>query len=332
MSKKFDVYGIGNAIVDFQVQITEDELSSVDVEKSTMALTDKDSQHQILSSFSEKSVNKASGGSAANTMIALNQLGARTAYSCLVGDDENGIFYLSEMKEIGISIQTKPKPSETTGSCLIFITPDAERTMLTHLGVSANFSEVDVSEEAIKNSNWIYIEGYLFSSENGRAASKKAIDLAKKHGTKVSLTFSDVFIVNSNQEFLEDVVGKSDLIFANFNEARAFLNTEESLDKVVNFMEQKIDNFVITLSEKGVFCKLNAETARIEAYPTTAIDDTGAGDMFAGAFLHSVNQGLDLQAAGQLSCLLSSKVVSKLGPRLEGDLKNIDGVSSFLEV
>ena len=320
MSKKFDVYGIGNALVDVQFQVAEQALQDLSLDKGGMKLVDTTEQNTVLQYCDSVSPNRASGGSAANSMIAVSQLGGTVAYGCLVGDDELGRFYFDEMQALGVSLHTPPISGEPTGTCVILITPDAERTMNTHLGASATFQVEHVTEDALKQAEWLYLEGYLFSTDGGRAAVQRAIDLAKKHNVKISLTFSDRFIVDVFGDVLRAAVADCDLIFANEQEAGAYVGAEED---IFSRFQRSAPNVIMTRSEKGVLGTFGGSSFQTDAFPIQAIDATGAGDMFAGAFLYGITHAQTAEDAARLSCFLSSKVVSQLGPRLQGDVKKL---------
>jgi len=327
--RRFDVYAVGNAIMDLQLECSEEELRSLELKKGGMQLLDAEKQHQLLEHFAGRNLHRASGGSAANSVIALAQLGAKPAYACLVADDEFGNHYLSEMADLGVSLHNPPHKNGTTGTCVILITPDAERTMNTHLGVSASFSAQEVSEEYVRDASWLFIEGYLFSSPEGQAAVKKAIAYAKDHGTKIAVTFSDGFIVDAFREPLEHAVQAADLIFANADEAKAF--TGESEDKVCfDAFSSHAPYAVMTLRERGALIKSQEGEEFVPSFKVQAIDETGAGDMFAGAFLYGITNGMSMAQSARLACFLASRVVAQLGPRLSVELKGLceqEGIS-----
>jgi sugar/nucleoside kinase (ribokinase family) len=326
MSKRLNVYGIGNAIMDFQLFVTDEEFSGLGLERGSMTLVDSEEQKSLLERFDLKNVNRASGGSAANTIIALAQLGARVGYGCLVANDENGQSYVKEMESLDVEFHTKPTASEETGRCIVLITPDAERTMNTFLGISSQFSAEEISESHIADSDWLYIEGYLFSSEKGRGAVEKAIAFAKEHNTKIAITFSDAFIVDCFGDALSSAVSQADLVFANATEAKAFAKKDDEEEAFRKICEE-VPAVVMTMSEKGAWVSMGNTTTKVDSFETKALDDTGAGDMFAGGFLYGISQGYSAETCGKIACFLASKVVSQLGPRLEGDIrKSISGL------
>lgn len=330
MERKFDVYGIGNAIIDFQLQAKDEDLEKLRLEKAGMKLVELPQQQDLLNHFSQRGLNKASGGSAANTMIAIAQLGGTVGYGCLVGDDPYGQFYLEEMRRLGVSLHTTPRPGEVTGTSVILITPDAERTMNTHLGASALFDEGDLSEPDLAESSWLYVEGYLFSSPGGRRAVERAIELAREYDVKVAITFSDGFIVDVFGESLRNAVDQADLIFANLNEARRFTGQQDEAQAFAA-LKEVVPSCVMTMSERGAMVFHEGEESSIEAFPITAVDDTGAGDMYAGAFLFGITHGLSGAEAGRLACFLSSRIVAQLGPRLKTDGRQLARDHGLLE-
>lgn len=322
MNKKYKVYGIGNAIVDIQFQVEESVINEFNLKKGGMTLVDFKNQQSLIKSLSHLDYNQASGGSAANTIITLAQLGAAVSYSPVVGDDHFGTFYLKEMLSLQIALQTDPRRGEHTGTCLVLITPDAERTMVTHLGATARFDESDVNEEHLSRSEWLYVEGYLLSSSTGQKAVKHALKLAKGHDVKIALTFSDAFIVENFRAALEEVVDASDLVFANYNEAKAFTG-KETQDGVFKALKSRVESVALTLGAEGARIHYQNEDRDIAPYSVVALDDTGAGDSFAGGFLYGITKGQTAFEAGKLACFLASRVVSQLGPRLEGDLRKM---------
>ncbi len=325
---QLDVYGLGNALMDLQLQITEDELVDLGLEKAAMKLVEVEEQKRLIGAFADRTVHRASGGSAANTMIAVSQLGGKSAYGCMLGDDDFGRAYAREMDGLGILLHTTPLFGQPTGTCVVLITPDAERTMNTHLGASASLDAAHVREEILARAKWLYVEGYLFSSSPGRNAVRKAVDLAKANGVKVAVTFSDGFIVDVFGESLREVVSKADLVFANLHEARKFTG-EDAEDDIFAKLCSSAPNAVMTMSERGSRVYFSGQSAMIAPFLVHAVDDTGAGDMFAGGFLYGITHGLSGQDAGRLACFLASRVVSQMGPRLRGDVRTLLRDSEF---
>lgn len=320
--RKFDVYGVGNAIMDLQLRVSDEDLDRFKLVKGGMKLVEVSEQQDIIEYFYAHDVNQASGGSAANTAIAIAQLGGRVGYGCMVGDDGFGKFYQGEMANLGVSLHVKPRERESTGTCVILITPDAERTMNTHLGASSNFGPEHVSEEHIADARWLYVEGYLFSSEKGQQVVSKAIKVAKRSQTRIAVSFADGFIVDAFREPLSAAVAQADLIFANRNEAAAFAREDDEIRSFAA-LKSACPNVAMTLHERGARVFYAGEEFFIPAVKTNAIDTTGAGDMFAGGFLYGLTRGWKADKAAELACFLASKVVSQIGPRLNCDVKKL---------
>jgi len=320
MSKKYDVYGIGNAIVDYEIEASDDFLQKNAVEKGMMTLVEEERQKELLVAASEKVRKRQSGGSAANSMIALAQFGGKGFYSCKVANDEDGSLYKQEMDDLGVDTCLGDLPDGTTGKCLVMVTPDAERTMNTYLGITSDLSINEIDEEALSQAEFIYIEGYLVSSPTGIEAIKRIKELARKYSVKIAYTFSDPAMVRFfNDQSHEAVSGEIDLLFANEEEAMAFTGKNSDEDSF-EALKKYAKHFVITRSEKGAWIFDGEKKIEISGHPVKAIDTTGAGDMFAGAFLYGMTNGLSHQEAGDLASRASAKVVSQFGPRLENEV------------
>jgi sugar/nucleoside kinase (ribokinase family) len=193
---KYDVFGVGNALVDIQARISENWLASTGFDKGIMTLVDDAQQKAVLDRLSGVPLNRCAGGSAANTIVAVADFGGKAAYAGKVAKDEVGEFFLRDMRKMGVAIEVPPAASGQSGTCAILITEDAQRTMLTNLGVSATLTVDDINEEEIKKATYVYVEGYLLTSPNQKEAAYKAMNLAKQYGCKVAFTASDPFLCN----------------------------------------------------------------------------------------------------------------------------------------
>jgi len=317
--KKYDVTGIGNALVDIEFKVTEQFFAENGVEKGLMTLVDEPSQNALMNVIDTVHSKMQCGGSAGNTVIAISQFGGKAYYSCKVANDEMGHFYMNDMKEAGVThnLNEKNLAEGITGKCLVMVTDDAERTMNTFLGITETYSIADVNEEAIKDSKYLYIEGYLITSENGKAAMKHAKKVAEENGVKVALTFSDPAMVKYFREPMTEVIGASvDLLFANEEEAMLFTGKDNLLEAREE-MKKLAKRFVITQGKNGAMIYDGDTFIDIEPYATTAIDTNGAGDMFAGAFMYGITNGHSYASSGKLASMASSKIVSQFGPRLQ---------------
>jgi sugar/nucleoside kinase (ribokinase family) len=319
MSKKYHIYGLGAALVDTEIEVTDNFLQHANIEKGHMTLVDEQRQYQLLTLLQDHLVGskRASGGSAANSVIAASYFGARAFYSCKVADDDNGHFYLSDLADAGVDSNFhSSKESGITGKCLVMITPDAERTMNTFLGISETLSQNELNEEALADSEYLYMEGYLVTSDSARNAAINARKLAQKHGVKTAISLSDPGMVEFFAEGLRHMIGeKVDLLFCNEDEALAWTGTN-SVQLAAEALKTDASSFAITLGGKGALVYDGQRLIDIDPYPVTAIDTNGAGDMFAGAFLYAMSHGHDHASAGKLACRSAAELVCQYGPRL----------------
>ncbi len=311
----YDVYSVGNAIMDLQVMTNDAFLECAGIDKGVMTLVGEEQQQSVLEALADHSVHNCSGGSACNTIVGLADFGGKAAYACKVGNDDYGKAYLAEMRSLGITIEVETAIGQT-GTCVVLITRDAQRTMLTHLGVSSELSEADIDGSEIAKARYVYIEGYLFTGETTRAAALKAIDLAKQHGVKVALTVSDPFLIDLYRgEFWRLIEGPVDLLFCNLEEARALSGKTDPIE-CAHAIHRHTDNVALTLGKDGSIIMHEGEAIPIEGMQVKAVDTTGAGDMYAAGVLYGITNGLTWQQAGHLGSHAAARVVGQLGARL----------------
>ncbi|MDQ6993050.1 MAG: adenosine kinase [Mariprofundus sp.] len=324
----YNVYGVGNAIMDMQVRCEDTFLATTGIEKGMMTLVDEERQKTVLDALLDHKVNYCSGGSAANTIVGIADMGGSTAYACKTGNDAYGEQYLDEMKKLGIAIEVAQDKGQT-GSCVVLITPDAQRTMLTNLGISASLSADDISETEIAKAEYVYIEGYLFAGESTRDAALKAIELAKKHAVKVALTISDPFLIDiCRDQFQALIEGPVDLLFCNEEEARALTGLVDPIE-CAQAIHKQCANVALTLGKNGSIIMHQGEVFPIEGVDAEAVDTTGAGDMYAAGVLYGITNGLTWQQAGHLGSHAAARVVSQLGARLPNPLSQSE-ISALL--
>jgi sugar/nucleoside kinase (ribokinase family) len=318
----YHIYGIGAALVDTEIEVTDTDLQTYGIEKGVMTLVDEARQTELIEHLSEHLIasTRASGGSAANTIIGASYFGAKTFYSCKVADDDNGEFYLNDMQAAGVTTTNNGSNEQgITGKCLVMITPDAERTMNTFLGISETVSINELNEEALKQSEYAYIEGYLVTSTTGRAAAIELRQQAEKHNIKTAFTLSDPAMVQFFGDGLKEMIGdRVNLLFCNQDEALGFTETE-SLNDAIEALKSYADEFAITLGNEGALIFDGTSLIKIAANTVIAIDSNGAGDMFAGAFLYAITNGYSYQQAGELASAAAAQVVSQYGPRLRAE-------------
>jgi fructokinase len=306
------ILGIGNAIVDVLCKVNDEFLVKNSLTKSTMKLIDEDEFKNLLSLINiEETV---SGGSVANSIVGLSQLDNNVGFIGKVSDDNLGQKYEEGLKKEKVNYFYKKK-NETipTGSCLILITPDSERTMCTFLGTAGKINDTDIDASVVKNSEITFLEGYLWDE----GEPKKAFDKAIINSNKVAMSLSDLFCVERHKvHFLELAKNKLDIIFANEQEITSLINAN-SFEEIVNFSKQIKKNVVITRGEKGALSILNDELIECEAQKNLNIKDlTGAGDLFAAGYLHGIINNLSIKECLIKGPELSSKIIQKIGARI----------------
>lgn len=316
---KYDVYGIGNAIVDIVTEVDHDFFEKNEVEKGVMTLVDEKRQLHLMKAIDMKRSKMSGGGSAGNTVVAVNQFGGKSFYSCLVAQDDMGKFFLDDLKRNGVDTNlTYDKcPEGHSGRCLVMTSPDAQRTMNTFLGVSSFLSPEHLDENALKRSTYVYLEGYLVAAPKGLEAMKALKKMAEKNKVPVALTFSDASMVKYFPKQMEEIVGAGvDLLFCNEEEAMIFTGKNHIKDAREE-LKKAAKRFAITLGANGALIYDGDTFIQIEPYSVRAVDTNGAGDMFAGAFMYGITHHHSYAEAGKLASLASSRVVSQWGPRLD---------------
>ncbi|MDP6777420.1 MAG: adenosine kinase [Candidatus Latescibacteria bacterium] len=320
MSRTYDVYGIGNALVDIQYRVDPAYLGRMGIEKGLMTLVDEERQQALIDSLQDADSERSSGGSAANTMIALAGLGGKGYYACKVGLDEYGTFYLADLEVAGVDTNPGNRAEGVTGKCIVLITPDADRTMNTFLGITGSFGPEQVEEDVIRESQHLYIEGYLLTSEVGHRSALAAQSYAKAHGTRVAVTLSDPSVVEAFRDRIDELVdGGVDLLFCNEDEAQTFTGTTATEDACAG-LAARVGGFAVTCGAEGAIVGREGETWKAPGFAVGAVDTNGAGDAFAGAFLFGITHGYDFAQSAKLATYTSSRVVAKYGPRLDVSL------------
>ncbi|MBN4077267.1 adenosine kinase, partial [Mariprofundus ferrooxydans] len=260
---------------------------------------------------------------AANTIVGIAEMGGKTAYTCKTGTDNFGKQYSDEMTQLGVRLEINPRNGQT-GTCVVLITPDAQRTMLTSLGVSASLAAGDINEAEISQAKYVYIEGYLFAGEATKAAALRAIELAKKNGVKVALTISDPFLIDiCRDQFQQLIEGPVDLLFCNEAEAKSLTGLDDPI-ACAQAIHKHCENVALTLGKNGSIIMHEGEVFPIEGVEVIAIDSTGAGDMYAAGVLYGVTNGLTWKQAGHLGSHAAARVVSQLGARLPAPLSELE--------
>jgi sugar/nucleoside kinase (ribokinase family) len=329
MSKSYQIYGMGNALVDFEIETTKEELIELGIDKGVMTLIDEAKHIELYDYFGNKSHSRACGGSAANTILGAQTLGSECFYSCLVASDETGEFYRADLLSHGVdsNLSSEKLADGHTGKCLVMITDDADRTMNTYLGITGNIGYQQIDEKALLNSKILYVEGYLAGSPIALEGAVQAIVKAKEHNIKTAFSLSDPNIVNFCREGLEKIIGDGvDYLFCNKDEALAYTQTN-SLEAATKSLLKISKTLIVTLGEEGSVVITKEQKLEIQGVAVKAIDTNGAGDLFAGSFLHGLCRGLSLSDSGKLASFASAQLVTQFGPRL--NKMNLEIVRNF---
>ncbi|WP_410211098.1 adenosine kinase [Aquirhabdus sp.] len=314
-----ELYGIGNALVDQEYAIQDDFLSSTGLTKGTMQLAESDAQYALISALNNHttSAGQVSGGSGANSIYAFSALGGQAFYACRVGNDDLGQFYLKDLAAANVHVSPISEGTGTTGTCLVLITPDGERTMHTHLGITTDLSIDQVDLKPLQSAQYLYIEGYLATSQTAREAVRHARAQARAQKTKIAISLSDPAMVQYAREGLVDLIDDGvDILFCNELEAQMFTG-EAVLEQALSVLLTHSKLVVITRGAEGAL--IGYDDVIIPVPPQVApqvLDTNGAGDAFSGSFLFGLSRGFTLSDCGFLATAISSTLVGQFGARL----------------
>jgi sugar/nucleoside kinase (ribokinase family) len=320
---RFDVVGIGNALVDVIAPADDSFLREYELVKGAMTLIETERAVELYSALPQAV--EMSGGSAANTVVGVASLGGRAAYIGKVNGDDLGDVFGHDMRAVGVTFHRRPGDHGTpTGRCVIVVTPDAERTMNTYLGVSSMLGVDDLDEHVIADSSVLYMEGYLFDRDDAKEAFRHAAQIAHANERMVSLTLSDSFCVDRHRSDFRALVQDSvDLLFGNHDELLALYELD-SFEAAVAALRDECEFAAITVGADGCVIVTPDELVRVPAVPVEkVIDTTGAGDLFAAGFLHGWTRGLDLESCGHYGAVAAAEVITHVGPRPLVELRNL---------
>jgi sugar/nucleoside kinase (ribokinase family) len=313
----YAVYGLGNALVDIEVEVDDTFLSREQITKGHMTLIDSARMQQLLDALGELPQRRASGGSAANTVYAVQSFGHETCYVCKVADDETGRFFIDDLAASGVQINRSAKSDEgTSGRCLVMVSPDAQRSMTTDLGISSELSTSDIQQDALRQSRYFYVEGYLSSSPASTEAAIACREIAQDANVAVSVSLSDPSMVEFCRDSLKTILGNGvDQVFCNAEEAMAWARTDR-LDVAISELKDIAPELYVTLGAQGsvAVSKHGHQTAQGE--PAHAIDTTGAGDIFAGACLAARCHSASPLDAARFANRCAAVLVGQYGARL----------------
>jgi sugar/nucleoside kinase (ribokinase family) len=324
-SPTYDVVAIGNAIVDILAQAEDSFIEMIGVAKGSMQLMFSPEEADAL--YAKMGPGREiSGGSAANTVAGIAALGGRTAFIGQVADDQLGTVFAHDIRAAGVDFDTAVRPGQpTTARCLIFVTPDGQRTMNTFLGASQFLPAAALDQGLIAGGAILYLEGYLWDPEEPRQAMRKAIEIARSAGRKVAFTLSDVFCISRHGDDFRQLIadGLIDILFANESELLA-LTGKDAFEAAVADIAAKVPLAVVTRSEHGALALQGGERVEVAAEPIARlVDTTGAGDMFAAGFLHGQARGKGLEESLKLGAICAAEIIQHYGARAEVDLKKL---------
>ncbi|WP_176852517.1 PfkB family carbohydrate kinase [Donghicola mangrovi] len=318
--KKYQIVGIGNAIVDVLTQSDDTFLEMMDIEKGIMTLVERERAELLYASMKERT--QAPGGSVANTIAGAGKLGLRAAFIGRVRDDALGRFYAQEMEVGGTDFVNAPVEGGElpTSRSMIFVSPDGERSMNTYLGISAEVGPEDVDEAIVSDTEILFLEGYLFDKPKGKEAFQRAAKLCQAAGGKAGIAISDPFCVNRHREDFQRLIGELDFVIGNEAEIKA-LYEDEDLDTALARVAAKNPLVVCTRSGDGVSILQGGTRVDVPVEKVTPVDATGAGDQFAAGFLFGMATGATLATAGRMGCIAAREVIGHMGPRPKADMR-----------
>ena len=324
MTRHIQVVGIGNAMVDILAHCEESFLVEHGVRKGVMQLIDGHRAADIRRVMVSPS--EVSGGSAANTVAGLADLGCRTAYVGKVVDDRLGHVFADDIRSLGVKYETPMTPpgeGTDTGCCMVLVTPDGERSMNTYLGASETLGSRDIDRSLMERTGWIYLEGYRFDGPDGHAAFARAIEYCKAGGGCVSLTLSDPYCVSRHlSSFRRMVRDDVDLLFCNQHELKALYGIDD-LERAVEKARKEVAILACTLGSEGAVVVSGKNLRRVSARPGPVVDVTGAGDLFAAGFLYGLTAGFEPELCARLGCLSAGEVIRHVGARPRTDLREL---------
>jgi sugar/nucleoside kinase (ribokinase family) len=313
--KTFDVASVCNALMDILVEVSDQDLKNLGLTKGVMHLVDSKRQQEVFTYVNGKAKVTELGGSSMNAIRTLASLGHKTVFAGLVNDDEYGNLIRTRMNSLGIKSILGGHQSESTGTCLILITPDGERTMNTNLGASRLYNSSHIPHEDISKSRIFHFSGYQWDTPEQKHAVMEALKTSKKMDTIVSFDLADPFVVDRNKnDFNEIIVNNADIVFANREEAKLLYGTTP--EKTALRIAESGAIAVIKLGADGAVIGRGSDLIKVPSIPTKVIDTTAAGDMFAAGFLHGYLRDRDLKSCGHIAATLASDVISRIGANL----------------
>ena len=309
---KLDIYSIGNILIDILADVKDEDIKNLSLDKGIMKLVEDTERNKILNFLDGKNYEYNCGGSAPNTVITLAGLGIKTGLSGKVGDDDLGLKYIDRLQELGVRSYVS-REKGNTGTSIILITPDSERTMNTSLCINQEYSKENVNIKALKEADYFYFTGYMWDTDSQKDALLEAINEARKGGTKIVFDLADPFAVNrSRDDFLSMIHHHYDIVFANRDEAKLLFNSE-TVEESVKELANLCDIAVVKDGSNGSYVASNGKIWQIPVFKVQAVDSTGAGDTYASGFLYGLTRGFTLERSGLFASWLAAQIVTVKG-------------------
>jgi sugar/nucleoside kinase (ribokinase family) len=315
---KLDIYSIGNILIDILANVEDRDIQDLSLDKGIMKLVDDEERNRILSFLENRDYEYNCGGSAPNTVITLAGLGINAGLSGKVGNDDLGLKYINRLEELGVRSYVSQEQGNT-GTSIILITPDSERTMNTSLCINREYSIKNINLDAVKEADYFYFTGYMWDTESQKEALLEVINEARKDNTKIVFDLADPFAVNrSRDDFLSMIHHHYDIVFANRDEAKILFNNEKVEDSVKE-LANLCDIAIVKDGSNGSYVASEGMVWKIPVYKVNAVDSTGAGDTYAAGFLYGLAQGFSLERAGLFASWLAAQIVTVKGAQFSAE-------------
>ncbi len=315
--KQVDVYGIGNPLIDVLAHVTDEDIRAIELDKGTMTLIDTEKGNEILAHIEQYEKKYACGGSAPNTMITLAALDIETALAGMVGEDDLGGIYRERLEEKKVLSDLSTSPVET-GSCIVLVTPDYERTMSTRLGACREFGPDNVNHDKIAAAKYLYFTGYMWDTDNQKEALTRAIKTARKAGTRVVFDLADPFVVERHyDDFTRLIKDSVDVLLANREEAKLMLGYDDPEKASLELAKKNVLAAVKNCADGSCIGCADGKCYTVDAYKVDAVDSTGAGDNYAAGFLYGLLKGYSYADAGRLASFVAAQIVRQTGAQFD---------------
>lgn len=328
---KYDVFGLGNALMDVQSFIPDKVLDKIKLAKGVMHLIDEKQSREIQSAISKYNAVSVPGGSCANTMSTISMLGCKSVYTGIVCDDMFGRMYENKIASRGVKTLIRKINTGITGSSIILTTPDAERTMVTNLGVCRNYAKEDINVDVLKDSSIFHCTGYQWDTDSQKEAVKFAMQTAKANGIKISFDIADPFCIERNAGEFKQVISENvNILFGNREEVKILTGKEDPIEAGKAIADMGVDIVVVKVGSAGSYIFNNGKMITVDIYKADKVlDSTGCGDIYGGGFLYGLAKGYDLEVCGKIASYMAAQIISVPGVQLES--LDFDKIHKFID-